>query len=190
MRNTICLILITGLLSACATALIGGAIVTGVSVAHDRRSAGQVLDDRIIAASVSNQLRKDIQNDSRIKVKAYNGVVLLAGEVLSSNDKWAAEDAAAAKDGVFKVVNELKLVSDTSAFGTRAKDKYISSKAKGSLLDINIDGFDPTRVSVVTANHEVFLMGLVSHAEAHAVVEKIRRLKHVKRVIKVFEYTD
>lgn len=190
MKNTICLIIIAGLLSACATALVGGAIVTGISVAHDRRSAGQVLDDRIITTTVNSQLRQDLKNDNRIKVKVYNGVVLLAGEVLSSKDKWAAEDAAAGKNGVYKVINELKLVAEISQIGRRTKDKYISSKAKGSLLDINIDGFDPTRVSVVTANHEVFLMGLVSHAEAHAVVEKIRRLKHVKRVIKVFEYTD
>ena len=177
-------------LSACAPVLVGGALVTAVSVVHDRRSSGQVLDDKIITASVKNELRKSLSDDSRIKVKTYNGVVLMVGEVKNQNDRVTAEDVAAVKDGVMKVVNELKLVDEVSQLGRRTKDKYISSKAKGSLLKIDLEDFDPTRVSLVTANHEVFLMGMVTQQEADAVVERIRNLKHVKRVVKIFEYTD
>lgn len=177
-------------LSACAPVLVGGALVTAVNVAHDRRSSGQVLDDKIITASVKNELRKSLVDDSRIKVNTYNGVVLLAGEVKNASDRVTAEDVGATKDGVMKVVNELKLVDEVSQLGRRTKDKYISTKAKGSLLKLDIEDFDPTRVSITTANHEVFLMGLVTRQEADAVVERIRNLKHVKRVVKIFEYMD
>lgn len=177
-------------LSACAPVLVGGALVTAVNVAHDRRSSGQVLDDKMITASVKNELRKSLSDDSRIKVKTYNGVVLMAGEVKNQNDRVTAEDVAAVKDGVMKVVNELKLVDEVSMLGRRTKDKYISTKAKGSLLKVKLEDFDPTRVSIVTANHEVFLMGMVTQQEAEAVVDRIRNLKHVKRVVKIFEYMD
>ncbi len=190
MRNLCVMIIVLLALSACAPVLIGSAIVTGVNVAHDRRSAGQVLDDKIITASVKNELRKSLLDDSRIKVDSYNGVVLLAGEVKSDSDRIQAEDSAAIKDGVMKVVNELKLVTEISKVGRRSKDGYISSKAKASLLKIDIDGFDPTRVKITTANKEVYLMGLVSENEADAVVERIRHLRGVERVVKIFEYID
>jgi osmotically-inducible protein OsmY len=182
--------LLLGGLTACAPVIIGGAIVTGVNIVHDRRSAGQVLDDKIITASVKNEIRKSLIDDSRIKVDSYNGVVLLAGEVMSDTDRVKAEDSAAIKDGVINVVNELKLVEEISRLGRRSKDKYISSKAKASLLKVDLDGFDPTRVKITTANREVYLMGIVSRDEADAVVERIRHLRGVDRVVKIFEYSD
>lgn len=177
-------------LTACAPVIIGGAIVTGINVVHDRRSAGQVLDDKIIIASVKNEIRKSLIDDSRIKVESYNGVVLLAGEVKSNKDRIKAEDSAAIKDGVMNVVNELKLVEEISDLVDRSKDGYITSKAKASLLKVDIDGFDPTRVQITTANNEVYLMGIVSRDEADAVVERIRHLRGVDRVVKIFEYSD
>ncbi|MCW8870116.1 MAG: BON domain-containing protein, partial [Proteobacteria bacterium] len=59
---------------------------------------------------------------------------------------------------------------------------------KGSLLKIDLPDFDPTRVKLTVANGEVFLMGLVTQTEADAVVERIRHLRGVHRVVKVFEY--
>ncbi len=188
-RSIVLVSILAGSLSACAPVIIGGAIVAGVNLAHDRRSTGQVLDDKIIKASVKNELRKTLDN-SRIKVESYNGVVLLAGEVMSDEDKVKAEDAAAIKDGVINVVNELKLVSEISKFGRRTKDSYIGSKAKSSLLKVDIEGFNPSRVQVTAANREIYLMGIVSREEADAVVERIRVLRGVDRVVKIFEYTD
>ncbi|MCF6299638.1 MAG: BON domain-containing protein [Proteobacteria bacterium] len=187
-NNKLALLILAALfLQACVPAAV---VVTGISVVHDRRSAGQVLDDKIITASVKNELRKSIEYSSRIKVRTYNGVVLMAGEVLSEADKTTAEDSAAIKDGVIKVINELQLVSDISGIGNRSKDKYLSSKSKSVLLKIRMEGFDPTRVKILTTNKTVYLMGLVSQAEADAVVQKIRKLRGVMRVVKVFEYTD
>ena len=61
---------------------------------------------------------------------------------------------------------------------------------KSGLLNLGIEGFDPTRVNVTTVRAEVYLMGLVSHEEAEAAVERISRMRGVRRVVKVFEYTD
>ena len=44
------------------------------------------------------------------------------------------------------------------------------------------------RVKVVTERGNVYLMGLVSAAEAEAATEVARSVKGVARVVKVFEY--
>jgi len=183
------LIFSTILLTACAPVLIGGAVVSGISVANDRRSAGQVIDDKIISTQVRNEINKSIDNDEHIKVMTYNGVVLLVGEAKNSADKVTAENAAATKNGVVRVINELH-ESFPSGFKRRSKDSYITSKAKSSLVRIKIEGFNPTRVRVITTRGIVYLMGRVSNQEADAVVEKIRNLSGVVKVVKVFEYLD
>ena len=174
-------------LSACAPVLVGGAIVSGISVANDRRSAGQVIDDKIISAHVRKEIHKNISNDKHIKVMTYNGVVLLVGEAENNSDKIKAEDSAAARNGVIRVINELE-ESIPSDIKRRTEDSYLTSKAKSSLVRIDLKGFNPTRVRVMTTRGVVYLMGRVSKVEANAVVEKIRNLKGVKKVVKVFEY--
>ncbi|MCF6288521.1 MAG: BON domain-containing protein [Proteobacteria bacterium] len=175
------------LLSACAPMVVGGAIVSGISVANDRRSAGQVIDDKIISAHVRKEIHKSISNDKHIKVMTYNGVVLLVGEAENHSDKVKAEDAAAARNGVVRVINELHQSIPTN-IKRRTKDSYITSKAKSTLVRVKLDGFNPTRVRIMTTRGVVYLMGKVTKTEANAVVERIRNLRGVKKVVKVFEY--
>lgn len=177
------------LLSACAPVLVGGAVVSGISVANDRRSAGQVIDDKIISAQVRNEINKIIHNDEHIKVMTYNGVVLLAGEAENRQDKIKAENAAASRNGVTRVINELH-ESFPTGFKRRTKDSYITSKAKSSLVKVKLDGFNPTRIRIMTTRGIVYLMGKVSTQESNSVVEEIRNLKGVAKVVKVFEYID
>ena len=175
------------LLSACAPVMVGGAVVSGITVANDRRSAGQVIDDKIISAQVRKEIHKAIKNDKHIKVMTYNGVVLLVGETENQSDKIKAEDTAAERNGVVRVINELKEAIPTD-IERRTKDSYITSKAKSALLTVKLDGFNPTRVRIMTTRGVVYLMGKVTKQEAEDVVEKIRNLRGVKRVVKVFEY--
>jgi osmotically-inducible protein OsmY len=189
MKKIILTLLISSLvlLSACAPVIVGGAIVSGISVVNDRRSAGQVIDDKIISAHVRKEIHKKIENDKHIKVMTYNGVVLLVGEAENNTDKIKAEDAAAERNGVIKVINELEESIPTN-LKRRSKDSYITSKAKSTLLKVKIEGFNPSRVRVMTTRGVVYLMGRVSKAESNAVVERIRNLRGVKKVVKVFEY--
>jgi len=191
MKRILLLITISSLilLSACAPVLVGGAVVSGISVANDRRSAGQVIDDKIISAQVRKEINSSINNDEHIKVMTYNGVVLLVGEAENKQDKIKAEDAAASRSGVVRVINELHERFPTG-LKRRTKDSYITSKAKSSLLRVKIDGFNATRVRIMTTRGIVYLMGKVTNQESDAVVEKIRGLRGVAKVVKVFEYID
>ena len=82
-------------------------------------------------------------------------------------------------------------MTEPQDFWTRRADGALTARVKTALLDItSIEGFDPLRVNVTTAHRIVYLMGMVSHAEADAVVEVARDDDGVEKVVKVFEYTD
>ena len=60
-----------------------------------------------------------------------------------------------------------------------------------ALLDItSMPGFDASRVNVTMCDGTAFLMGSVRHEEADAVIQIVRDVNGVDKVVKVFEYTD
>ena len=61
---------------------------------------------------------------------------------------------------------------------------------KPPLVGLDIKGFDPSRVKVVTENGTVFLMGMVYRKEADAIVTRTQQVTGVQRIVKLFEYLD
>ena len=180
-----------GTLQGCAGLVVGGA-ATGASVAHDQRTAGTLLEDQSIEIKAVSALRNDrvLDAQSHFNVTSYNNVVLLTGETVSQELRERAGKLVADVEKVRSVHNELK-VGEPSDMLARSNDTLITSKVKTSLLSVNgIDRFDPTRVKVVTEANVVYLMGLLSRAEADAVTETVRQVGGVERVVKIFEYVD
>ena len=87
------------------------------------------------------------------------------------------------------MVNEL-LIGEPPGVWRRSGDATLTSRVKAALIGIDMPGFDASRINVTTVRGEVYLMGLVSRAEADATVDTIRTMRGVNRIIKVFEYTD
>ncbi len=79
------------LLQGCATAIITGA-ATGVTIAHDRRTTGAVIDDQGVEfkAALAIFNNKDIYEQSHINVTSYNGIILITGETLTEQLKRAS----------------------------------------------------------------------------------------------------
>ncbi|MES9901230.1 MAG: BON domain-containing protein [Sedimenticola sp.] len=181
-------ILITTLLQGCAPVIVGGA-AAGISIVHDRRSAGTTIDDRTIELKILNKLSSDkaLVEHSSIGVNSYNYVVLLSGEAESESYRNQVMTMATGTGMVKRVVNEIQIAAK-STLTEDSKDTWITSKAKLELFEIKLPGFDPTRVKITTQRGVVYLMGRVTRQEADAAVEKIRFLRGVKQVVKVFEY--
>ncbi len=176
------------LLQGCGALVVGGA-ATGVSVIHDRRSAGVVIDDQNIEIKAINDLLSDSELSGRSNVSAtsYNRVVLLTGQADNASLRQRAQSIVSRITPVKRVVNEIA-VGPSVSLTRKGKDSWITSKVKLELLEIDIESFDASRVKVVTENGVVFLMGLVTQAEAAAAVEKARWVDGVAKVVKVFEY--
>ncbi|MEA3278840.1 MAG: BON domain-containing protein [Pseudomonadota bacterium] len=154
------------LLQGCAAAVVTS-VAVGASVAHERRSAGTVLDDETIELQAMNLLNEnpDIGQHSRIAITSYNYVVLLTGqaETQELSDRFA--DMVSRLPEVRRVVNEVS-IGPSESLSRESQDVLVTSQVKLALAKVDIPGFDLTRVKVVTEAGTVFLMGLLTHEEA------------------------
>jgi osmotically-inducible protein OsmY len=168
--------------------VVVGGVGTGVSVVHDRRSAGTQIEDQNIELRAYALLREhpQIADKSNISVTSYNLAVLLTGQAADAETAQRFAELVAKQPAVKKVFNEVA-VGTQATFGDDANDSYITSKVKVALLEVKAPDFDPTRVKVVTSQGVVYLMGLVTPAEAEQATEKARYVGGVRRVVKLFE---
>lgn len=186
------LIVTTPLLQGCLLAVAGAA--AGVGIAHDRRDASTVFEDRRVALSASDAINRDkafVRDGNFVHVVVFNGSVLLCGQVREAELKQRAQVQAEGLDGVKRVVNEIEVTDEPLGFWRRRVDNTTTARVKTALLDItSIAGFDPSRINVTTVNGVVYLMGRVSREEAEAAVDVARNVAGVAKVVKVFEYAE
>ena len=180
------------LLQGCVAAAVGTAAavtVTSVDVVHDRRTVGSYIDDAAIEFNMRQYLvsHSDLRRNAHISATSMNGILLLSGETPSEKMRDVIVDHGKKIDGVRQVVNEIR-ISGQSGFMSRTNDTWITAKAKTRLFKDT--GLDANRVKVVTEYGNVYLLGLVTRAEAAAATEAVRDIGGVLRVVKVFEYSD
>lgn len=182
------LILSIMILQGCATAVVTGG-AAGASLVHDRRSTGSVIDDQGVEFKASYALfkNKEIYDQSHINVTSYNGIVLITGETLTEELKQRVTTEIKAIPKVRRVHNEL-LIAAPSALPSRSSDTWITSKIKSKFTTAS--DIDPFYIKVVTEHGVVYLMGMVTRAEADRAVAITAASAGVQRVIKIFEYID
>ncbi|TCJ16080.1 BON domain-containing protein [Parasulfuritortus cantonensis] len=169
------------------TAVAGGAAATGALMAEDRRTPSTYLMDEEIELKAASRLREQAIEGVHVNFTSFNRRLLLTGEVPTTSVKGRVADLARTLPNVREIANELVLGVPTS-LTSRSNDGYTTAKVKTRFLDDN--RFNALHVKVVTENDVVYLMGLVKHAEANAAAETASRVSGVRRVVKVFEYTD
>lgn len=180
-------IVATPLLSGCAGLLVGGAAV-GVSVVHDRRTTGTVVDDQTIELKLYDAFHRQLPPGNHINITSYNGAVLLSGEAVSELARQQAEAIARMIDPpVREVYNEL-IIGPPSTLSSRSRDTLLTTKVKAAFFQISIPDFDPSRVKVVTEREVVYLIGLVRPNEADAVADVASQVSGARQVVTLFEY--
>ncbi len=179
---------VSGLIGGCAAVVVGGA-ATGAGVAHDRRTVGTVIEDQDIQIKAMRIRYNDeeLKKHSNIDITVYNLVVLLTGQAESPEVVARLRDQVARIPRVRKVIDEVSIGAEGTWSETTA-DAYLTSRVKLALFDVGIEGFDPLRVKVVTSQGTVYLMGLLTPAEADKVTDKVRYISGVKKVVRLFEY--
>ncbi|MCH8538330.1 MAG: divisome-associated lipoprotein YraP [Alkalimonas sp.] len=172
------------LLQGCAAAVIAGG-ATAVVSAQDRRTIGYQIDDKGISLRANQQFAEaGLNEQGRINVVSYNGVVLLTGQVESEAARQQAGRIARDLQSVRDMHNQIRVGSPIS-LSTRSRDSWITARVKSSLLaDSDISGMN---IKVVTEDGEVFLMGIASALEADKAVEIARHVDGVRRVVRAFE---
>lgn len=172
------------LLSACVPAVIVTGAAVGVVSYHDRRSTGTQADDETTEWRARNRLPAVWRERGNVNFTAYNRRVLVSGEVPDERAREEIGALAAALDGVQKVHNELR-IGPVSTVGERADDVLLSSRIKARLLDQKV--VSSNHVKPVSERGVVFLMGIVSEAEAQAAIDVVRTTAGVAKVVSLFE---
>jgi len=189
LTNILLILLASYLLNGCTAAVVGGAVV-GTSVALDKRTTGDYVEDQNIKTKFTRLFYRDdtLSKSSHINVTSYNRQVLTTGEVISEADKQKISQIVSQIKNVRHHFNEVSIGAPTP-MSTRTNDTYLTSKIKTAVFT-KLQELDGAQVKVVTENGSVFLMGLVTREQGNQITEITRTTRGVKRVIKLFEYPN
>jgi len=178
------------LASGCVPLLIGGGVATGVMIADDRRTTGTVVDDQSIELRIANEVSRHYGKVSNANVTVYNRVALITGEATTEAVRAGIDKLVRSQKNVRHVQNEMQ-IAGPSSLTSRSNDTFITGRVKARLVDSQARSKDPhvqaNHVKVVTEAGVVFLMGLVTAAEADQAAEIARTTRGVTRVVRVFE---
>nr|ABL97576.1 hypothetical protein MBMO_EB0-35D03.0039 [uncultured marine bacterium EB0_35D03] len=182
------LLISSSFLSSCSPIVQGAAAVTTVAtMANDRRSMGEILDDKALYMDLSNLVNKDpMLDDAHINFNVFNKSVLMTGEAPDDDLKNYLEDQVKRKAPLMKqLINEVEVMPNSS-YLSRAKDGVISVQIEALFLDQEV--FHPRHVSVLTERKTVYLMGSVTKREAEHATNVASKAKNVNKVVKLFNY--
>ncbi|MFB0962781.1 MAG: BON domain-containing protein [Pseudomonas sp.] len=155
------------------------------------RSFGNKIDDQFTAPEVVRAI-KDAHIDlststSRIVVTSYNGIVLVTGQTPRAELKELAGKAANSVQSAKKVHNELQVTTPTSGL-VRSNDALLTASIKTRMLSYN--DVPASKVKVVTENGVVYLLGIISRAEAQRATAVVQEVNGVQKIVRLFEYLD
>ena len=179
-----------GLLLLAGSILAGGCVpavsLLAIDVVRDEREPRAYWQDNKAEMDIRFSIyRNKTISDTNVSVTIWNAVVLLTGEVPDQQAIDRILDIAKSHHHTRQVVNRIELAGRTN-MASRINDSWLTGRVKTALV---VSGtVDPTRFKVVTERANVYLMGLVTSAEATEAVMIVRSVPGVVRVIKVFEY--
>jgi osmotically-inducible protein OsmY len=143
---------------------------------HEKRSAGETVDDATVNSSVKANLADNDKVHARnINVETNKGRVALIGYVRDEEGHKAAIDTAKSVKGVVEVIDALLIVKEKRSTGTTLDDQTIETKVKFDLAEGGLgEAFD---VVLEVRNGEVLMGGFVDSADiknkAGQVAEKV-----------------
>jgi len=183
-------LLIVGTLSlgGCGPILQGASTITSViAVNNDRRSAGEILDDKTTSIRLFTWANEDLLlEDAHLNFMVYNKAVLITGEVPSKAIySYIGKNAKSQSPQIEKVLNEV-VVGSNSGLISRAKDSAITIQAEAIIQDQEV--FHPTHIRIMTEAQTIYLMGSVTKREADKATKLVAKAKGTKRVVKLFNY--
>lgn len=178
---------LVALVQGCVPVAVGTAVGTTAVVATDRRTTGTFVEDQNIELKVASRINERFRDQVNVSATSFNRLVLLTGEAPNETLKNEIGAVAKAVESVRDVVNDIQIAAPSS-YGARSNDAYITSKVKARLLDAKT--VTPNHIKVVTESGTVYLMGLVTQDEGKDAAEFASTTSGVRKVVKVFEYTN
>ncbi len=181
-------LLLVVLLSGCTT-MVHKVTRDPIEPTPTRTSLGTSIDDFQTETLVGVNIKKADPELERanVNVHAYNGVLLLTGQVADERLRSLAGNAARDFRGVRLVHNELQ-IGPNSTFMARSNDSWLGTKVRTRLIAER--DLDSGAIKVIVEDGTVFLMGITDRNSADRAATLASRVRGVQRVIKAFEHLD
>ena len=162
---------------------------TVVAIDHERRTAGEVIDDKSIYLQLLAWSIEDSEaKNSNLSFLAYKRVVLIAGQAPSPEIKSSIFQKIKLKfPSIDRIIDEVVVSKNNSLVG-KAKDIAITAQVEASLL--NQELVNPIHVRVMTENANVYLMGDVTKREGDGAAKAASKANGVNTIVKHFNYLD
>ena len=184
------LVAIALFITSCTTILVETTGEQGISEDPTQRTAGARVEDQSIETKVIVNMKSQEPEfrKANFNVISHNGVVLLVGQVASSEMKnKASEIASQASSKIKRIHNELEVAGKTSLIA-RSNDAWVATKVRTLMLTNS--GIPSGQIRVVAENGAVYLMGLIDQSNGDNAARLARNISGVTRVVKVFEYIN
>ena len=184
------LVAIALFITSCTTILVETTGEQGISEDPTQRTAGARVEDQSIETKVIVNMKSQVPEfrKANFNVISHNGVVLLVGQVASSEMKnKASEIASQASSKIKRIHNELEVAGKTSLIA-RSNDAWVATKVRTLLLTNS--SIPSGQIRVVAENGAVYLMGLIDQSNGDNAARLARNISGVTRVVKVFEYIN
>ncbi|MEM1412340.1 MAG: BON domain-containing protein [Pseudomonadota bacterium] len=156
------------------------ALLFSASTLAQSKSAGEHVDDSWIHTKVKSTL--STKGGAGINVEVHKGEVQLAGFVRDEDLTKSLPDEASRIAGVTKVYNQIIFVEPGRSAGRRLDDSVLAGKVEAAMA--GEDFGQSLSVNTEVDRGVVLLSGFLdSEEERDAVVETVRRVEGVERVI-------
>ena len=164
-----------------------GAGAGSVATSADRRSTGAKVEDDNIESKAQKRVDEIYKDTAHVSITAYNHFALITGTTSTEEVKMDIERIVGSIPNVKGIANEL-VVTKTPVSSIGASDSRITGNVKYRIAR-NPD-LKAERVKVVTDGGVVYLMGLVTRAEADTAADIASTTAGVQKVVRVFEYIN
>ncbi len=173
-----------------ASLLLMQGCVSTLTKGSDRRTEGAYVEDSSIENTAADRIKKKYDDKVHVNVNSYNRKVLVTGEVTDEATKADITRIVGTVQNVTDIYNEAVVGLFKSTLSSRSNDTFITTNVKFRLQNKGTKEFRADRITVVTEDNTVYLLGLVTHAEAAIAMEVASTSKGVSKVVPFFEFID
>jgi len=178
---------LTGSLSGCPLAIVGGVAAAGGAgyAADQERGVPGTANDFSTKTNVQAALAQvNPAMAANLDVTVYEGRALLTGTAPDPQIRAAAASVVASTPGVRAVYNEIEVAPNESPWAS-TKDAWITSEVRSSLVFSNVRSVN---YNVETVDRSVYLIGSArSQAELEHAQNLARTVPGVRRVVSYVE---
>jgi osmotically-inducible protein OsmY len=176
-----------GLLQGCVAPVIAASGTGSMMSSGERRSSGTLIEDDTIENKSQKRIEEKYRDTAHASITSFNRFALITGTAATETVKMDIERIVGSIPNVKGIANEL-VVGSASANGTQSGDSRITGNVKTRFG--KSPAFKADHIKVVTDSGVVYLMGLVTRAEADAASDIASTTAGVQKVVRVFEYID